>query len=97
MKVWKIRNTEGLFSTGSFRPRFTKEGKTWNRKMDVEAHIRQFHDPGAKCSDPDGPGWTNTDKTTYNNCHVVEFELVEDNAVPVSRALQAIRERDKDK
>jgi len=38
-KVYKIRNAEGLFSTGGTTPRWTKQGKTWTALNHLSAHL----------------------------------------------------------
>lgn len=42
MKVFKIRDANGLFSTGGTDPDFTKGGKVWNNIGHVKSHLRQF-------------------------------------------------------
>lgn len=42
MKVFKIRDANGLFSTGGVNPDFTKGGKVWNNIGHVKSHLRQF-------------------------------------------------------
>jgi hypothetical protein len=38
-KVYKIRNKEGLFSTGGMYPSFTTRGKAWGACCDVMNHL----------------------------------------------------------
>jgi hypothetical protein len=40
MKVYKIRNSEGLFSTGSTYPNFRKVGKLWSNISHAKNHIK---------------------------------------------------------
>lgn len=42
MKVFKIRDENGLYSTGGMSPDFTKGGKVWNNIGHVKSHLRQF-------------------------------------------------------
>ena len=42
MKVFKIRDANGLYSTGGMEPDFTKGGKVWNSIGHVKNHLRQF-------------------------------------------------------
>lgn len=42
MKVYKIRNKDGLFSTGTSSPRWTKEGKTWTSLGKLKNHLNLF-------------------------------------------------------
>lgn len=43
-EIFKIRNPEGLFSTGGTYPRFTTEGKTWNKKGHLSNHFANFNE-----------------------------------------------------
>jgi len=42
MKVFRIRDKNGLYSTGGQTPNFTKGGKTWSNIGHVKSHLRQF-------------------------------------------------------
>lgn len=42
MKVYRIRDSNGLYSTGGQSPEFTKGGKTWSNIGHVKNHLRQF-------------------------------------------------------
>lgn len=97
MRVWKIRNNKGLFSTGTYKPRFTKEGKTWHRLAHVEAHIRQFFSPNSKYADPTGPGWITTDTSTYVGCAVVEYQLTEVSSQTVGEAFVGVQAKDRER
>lgn len=55
IKIYKIENQEGLFSTGTMNPRWTKKGKIWQSFGAVKLHLRQF------CSNY---GWKDN-KTVY--------------------------------
>lgn len=65
MKVFKIRDKKtGLFSTGGMRPKFTKQGKVWQKLGYVHSHIQQLKDE-----------YTPAD--VYKNAEVVEAEITE--------------------
>lgn len=42
MKVYRIRDKDGRYSSGGQDPDFTKAGKTWANIGHVKNHIRQF-------------------------------------------------------
>lgn len=42
MKVYRIRDKDGRYSSGGTDPDFTKAGKTWANIGHVKNHIRQF-------------------------------------------------------
>lgn len=42
MKVYRIRDKNGLYSTGGTSPDFTRGGKTWSNLGHVKSHLRQF-------------------------------------------------------
>jgi hypothetical protein len=42
VKVFRIRDSNGLYSTGGQSPSFTKAGKTWSNIGHVKSHLRQF-------------------------------------------------------
>jgi hypothetical protein len=42
MKVYRIRDSNGLYSTGGTSPSFTSAGKTWSNIGHVKNHLRQF-------------------------------------------------------
>lgn len=64
MKVYKIRNKDGLFSTGGMRPTWTKQGKVWQQLGHVHSHIQQLT-----------TGYTPAD--VYKDADVVEAEITE--------------------
>lgn len=67
MKVYKIRNKNGLFSTGGTTPRWKKKGKTWTSFQYVQAHLNMIckYCEKYKYLDP------------YVNCVVVEYSVTE--------------------
>lgn len=44
-KVYKIRNADGLFSTGGSSPRWDKKGKTWSGLGPLKLHLDMFQEP----------------------------------------------------
>lgn len=42
IKIYKIENKDGMFSTGTMHPRWTKKGKIWQSLGAVKRHLRQF-------------------------------------------------------
>lgn len=44
LKAFKIKNGEGLFSTGGYSPRWTSRGKTWGSFASLKLHLRQHCD-----------------------------------------------------
>ena len=44
--VYKIKNKNGLYSSGGTSPRFVKDGKCWGSIRQLKNHLRQFY--GAK-------------------------------------------------
>lgn len=61
MKVYKIRNPQGLFSNGGSHPSFTKNGKSWSNIGHVKSHLGY---------DQSGPA----KEELYQNCEVIVFE-----------------------
>lgn len=39
MRIFKIKNSDGLYSTGGTTPRWTKTGKTWVALNHLQAHL----------------------------------------------------------
>lgn len=76
MKVYRIRDENGLYSTGGTNPDFTKGGKTWNNIGHLKNHLRQFFDAG---------GWKRVQPELYANAEIVEIEIIESEAkkIPV--------------
>lgn len=64
MKVYRIRDKDGRYSSGGMDPDFTKAGKTWANIGHVKNHIRQFMDR-YRVSE------------IYNDAEVVEIEVQE--------------------
>ena len=44
MKVYRIRDKDGRYSSGGMDPDFTKGGKTWANIGHLKNHLRQFMD-----------------------------------------------------
>jgi hypothetical protein len=58
---YKIRRSDGLYSTGGMDPDFQKKGKVWREKHHLSNHLNQ-------CRNVD---------YIYRNCKVIEFEVIE--------------------
>lgn len=41
LKVFKIKDKKGKFSTGGYHPNWTKRGKSWGDLSAVKRHLRQ--------------------------------------------------------
>lgn len=61
--MFKIKNPEGLFSTGGMRPCFTASGKIFTKRGHVTSHLAQLN--------------SQQKQQFYEGCTVVEYELVE--------------------
>jgi hypothetical protein len=48
MLVYKIKNQDGLFSTGGTRPYFNKTGKTWSNIGHIKTHLKQFYNSSSR-------------------------------------------------
>jgi hypothetical protein len=90
MTLFKIRNPQGLFSTGGTTPSWSKRGKTWVALNHVNAHltlvrsektrwIEGLKDERTKARFDATRRCTRVDKTIhpYVGCVVVEFEATE--------------------
>lgn len=70
LKLFKIRRkSDGLFSTGGSKPRFTSVGKLW-RKQHINSHLSML-----KSTNRSKP---NIIKDVYAGCEVVSFNLTEE-------------------
>ena len=61
MRMYKVANPEGKFSTGGVRPSFNSKGKMWSLAH-LKSHIKLVLE------------YRNGE--IYNNCKIVEFELL---------------------
>lgn len=63
--VYKIRNKDGLYSTGGSSPSFTKNGKVWNSKSALNNHIRMLIDYASS--------WNEKSKSidVYKDCELI--------------------------
>jgi hypothetical protein len=84
MTVYKIRRkSDGLFSTGGIAPAFSPKGKTWTNRGALTNHlvlIRGQIERARRYIElyPQSYSRINSSLSTlYNDCEVVEFELVE--------------------
>ncbi len=60
--VYKIRNKQGLYSTGGTYPNFTKGGKTWSTIGSFNNHISLILEAGHV-------------RNPYKDCELVEIEI----------------------
>ena len=88
-------NEQGLYSPGGLKPRFTKEGKTWHRNDHVDAHLRQFFDDRSRCANPKGPGWLKPETSLYENCVVIEYDLVPSKKESVLSRVVKVKAKDR--
>lgn len=70
--IYKIRNKEGLYSTGGTSPRWTKKGKSWSQLNHVRSHITLVKTISGKDKYEIRP-----DLYPYNNCVLVTFQETE--------------------
>ena len=89
MKIYKIKNPDGLYSTGGSSPKWTRKGKTWVALNHLRAHltfIRQERETAtARLKDPRVAERyflmglmrdRDPRKDPYTGCVVEEFEVV---------------------
>ncbi len=69
---FKIRNAEGLYSTGGQRPRWSTHGKLWRTEGHVKMHL---HGLAAK---------TYAGKPIYEGCLIVQLYSVEGSGRPLA-------------
>lgn len=63
MKIYKIRNEDGLFSTGGENPQFIKTGKVWPEFRFVKSHLTLIKENTKR-------------KNPYKNCKLVVYDAV---------------------
>ena len=73
MNVYLIRNSDGLLSTGSNYPRWSKTGKVWRSLGHVKAHLTMV---GSRRS-----------PFPYQDAEIVEFKLMDGSVVGNARQL----------
>ena len=61
--MFKIKNPEGLFSSGGMRPSFTATGKTFAKRGHITSHLAQLN--------------SQQKRQFYEGCTVVEYKMVE--------------------
>lgn len=81
MKLYKIRNEEGLYSSGGSRPDWTKKGKTWSNIGYIKNHIHQISD---------------RDISIYDNAVIVEIEIKEEEffTYPVIDLIKSMKDKE---
>lgn len=72
MTIFKIRNSQGLFSTGGSHPKWTKRGKTWVALNHLNAHLTLIR------TELNNYTRVNRQANPYVNCEVVEYTVIED-------------------
>ena len=88
---YKIRHKKtGKFSTGGWRPSWTKSGKVWNEIHHLQSHLRE----GGHIQGPMGAGCGLYSK--YKDSEIVKFELNELEAIPVVEEVERLRARQVD-
>lgn len=91
MKIYKIRNKDGKYSTGGTNPSFSKDGKTWSQRAlnahltliekNIKRHNKYYAGRvigGRECT---LRSW----KDYYDDCEIVTFE--ETSSEPLDREL----------
>ena len=94
-RFYKIRRkgTSDQFSTGGATPKWSKTGKTWNKRGHVTSHLAQVNPPGRR------GGWASQNVTgmaDYSEAEIVTFEAQPVEVEDVSIRLAQIKAR-KDK
>ncbi len=83
-EIYKIRNAEGLFSTGGSYPNFNARGKSWSHRGHLSNHLAQLGKHG---------------QSDYirQGCEVVTYELVqtESDTVSITDYIDGVTERRK--
>lgn len=67
MKVYKIQNRDGMFSTGGSDPQWKNKGKVWKNIGHVKNHLHQFV----------GKYTSERGSLFYDGSSVIEYELLE--------------------
>jgi hypothetical protein len=65
MLCYKIKNRDGLFSTGGKFPKFKKKGKSWSSLGHLKNHINLVNE------------YNYYNKDIYKDCVVVTYEVTE--------------------
>lgn len=66
--VYKIKNQDGLFSSGQTNIRWIEDGKNWSSLRYLRMHLKLVG-KGTPIDSPDYP---------YHNCSIVRFKIEED-------------------
>jgi hypothetical protein len=74
MKVYKIRNKEGLFSTGGLYPQWRKVGKTWVTLSHIRAHLTMLRNQYKVWN---GMEYCTDIQYPYIGCTVIEYIVIE--------------------
>ena len=71
--VFKIRNAEGLFSTGGSDPNFHERGKVWPSQRAVKLHIAAPMRWQSRYASLD----LRNKREFYRDCEIVRYEMTE--------------------
>lgn len=76
LKLFKIRRkSDGKFSTGGSKPRFTSMGKLW-RKQHLNSHLSMLKQTNRHIPD--------IIDRTYCDCEIVSFNITEDSSEDIN-------------
>lgn len=79
-QIFKIRDSQGRFSTGGDTPTWSKTGKVWKRTADLSNHFTQLSAAGQKAYAAAG-------------AEVVVYDMVVTSSTPVAVYIQAANTR----
>lgn len=74
MSIFKIKNQQGLFSTGGIFPEWSKRGKVWKTLGNLKSHLTLIANE--------------RNYKIYNGCNIVEFEMIEKSITPVDKIIE---------
>ena len=79
MKVYKIRNKEGLYSTGGLSPRWSSVGKTWVALQHINSHLNMIMKHYQHRNKDGINRWITQ---PYIGCTVIEY-ITQENAIGI--------------
>lgn len=71
--IYKIRSSDGLFSTGGYNPRFTSVGKTWSKVGYLKSHLVIVK--------------SYSRQDVYYKCKVIAYEMQETGSIGVEKLM----------
>lgn len=82
-EVYKIQRPDGLFSTGGYKPHFSKTGKMWKRLGDLTQHLNIVRS-------------TAYNNNVYGECNILKYLLVAEiiQSTPIGKQIEGIKERE---